>query len=217
MEKRILIISATAKELDTFLNQYRQGKSWKGYEIDLLVTGVGLTATSSNLTRQIHLKRPGLIIQAGTGGCFDRAVPLGSVVAVKQDRIADEGAIEAKQLKTVFDLGLRGRNTFPYAGGWLMNRSTEMSKIKLKKVKAISVNCISSSKEMIRLHRDRYHPVLESMEGAALHYVCLMERVPFIQIRAISNYIGERNKNKWKLKEAIINLNNELISLLNKL
>lgn len=55
------------------------------------------------------------------------------------------------------------------------------------------------------------------MEGAALHYVCLMEKVPFIQIRAVSNYIAERNKKNWNMKSSIINLNTELIRLLDHL
>ena len=54
------------------------------------------------------------------------------------------------------------------------------------------------------------------MEGAALHYVCLQEKVPFIQLRAISNYVGERDKSKWKMQEAITNLHNELLKLLNQ-
>ena len=49
------------------------------------------------------------------------------------------------------------------------------------------------------------------MEGAALHYVCLMEKIPFLQIRSISNYVGERNKRNWNMKEAIANLNKKLI------
>ncbi len=44
-----------------------------------------------------------------------------------------------------------------------------------------------------------------------------MEKIPFLQIRSVSNYIGERNKKKWNMKESIINLNNELTSLLYKL
>ena len=55
------------------------------------------------------------------------------------------------------------------------------------------------------------------MEGAAFHYVCLQQKIPFIQLRAISNYVGERNKTKWKMKEAIINLNEKLIFLLTEL
>jgi len=56
--------------------------------------------------------------------------------------------------------------------------------------------------------------VIESMEGAAFHYVCLQEAVPFLQLRAVSNMIGERDKTKWLMKEAIDNLNKELIVLI---
>jgi futalosine hydrolase len=41
-----------------------------------------------------------------------------------------------------------------------------------------------------------------------------MENIPFIQIRALSNYIGERDKTKWKLHEAVANLNLELQRLI---
>jgi futalosine hydrolase len=41
----------------------------------------------------------------------------------------------------------------------------------------------------------------------------MKENIPFVQIRSISNYVGERNKQKWKLKEAVQNLNKELIRL----
>jgi futalosine hydrolase len=55
------------------------------------------------------------------------------------------------------------------------------------------------------------------MEGAALHYVARMEKIPFIQLRSMSNYIAERNKKKWNMKEAIRNLNEELVKLLMKI
>ena len=55
------------------------------------------------------------------------------------------------------------------------------------------------------------------MEGAALHYVCLMEKIPFLQIRAVSNVIGERDKSRWKLKEAMKSLNESLVFLIQKL
>ncbi|MFZ1371603.1 MAG: futalosine hydrolase, partial [Ferruginibacter sp.] len=63
----------------------------------------------------------------------------------------------------------------------------------------------------------QFKPGIETMEGAALHYVCLQENIPFLQIRSISNYVGERDKIKWKLKEAIENLNTDLIKLINGL
>jgi futalosine hydrolase len=84
-------------------------------------------------------------------------------------------------------------------------------------VKGISVNQITSSKEMIAFYKNKFNPVTESMEGAALHYVCIIEKTPFLQVRSISNYIGERNKKKWNMNESIINLNTELIKLIKKI
>lgn len=55
------------------------------------------------------------------------------------------------------------------------------------------------------------------MEGAALHYTCLLENIPFMQVRAISNYVGERDKSKWKMKEAIRNLNDSIIKIIEEL
>jgi futalosine hydrolase len=55
------------------------------------------------------------------------------------------------------------------------------------------------------------------MEGAALHYIGLKENIPFLQLRSISNYVGERDKEKWQLQEAIRNVNLVLQELLTKL
>jgi futalosine hydrolase len=108
------------------------------------------------------------------------------------------------------------RINIPYKKGWLINTNKEvLKKTKLKIVKGISVNQISTSKQMIKFYRDVFDPVTESMEGAALHYVCLMENVPFVQIRSISNYIGERNKKKWDMMDSIANLNDTLIKTIN--
>ncbi|HJS53967.1 MAG TPA: hypothetical protein VJ765_05465, partial [Chitinophagaceae bacterium] len=70
---------------------------------------------------------------------------------------------------------------------------------------------------MIKFYREEFDPVTESMEGAALHYVCLMEKTPFVQIRSISNYIGERNKQKWNMMDSIINLNKALTTIITSL
>ena len=55
------------------------------------------------------------------------------------------------------------------------------------------------------------------MEGGALHYVCLQEKTAFLQLRSVSNAVGERDKTKWDIKAAVNNLNSTLISLLNRL
>jgi len=213
MGKNILVVAATAKEINPFIELTRTGDI---NNADILISGIGLTASTYHLAKQFSLKKYDLVIQAGVAGCFDLRIPLGAVVAVKQDAIADQSVVELERLKTLFDLNLVPQDQYPYKKGWLINTNKEvLKKTKLKTVKGISVNQISTSKQMIKFYRDVFDPVTESMEGAALHYVCLMENVPFVQIRSISNYIGERNKKKWDMMDSIMNLNDSLMRIIN--
>lgn len=201
-------------EISPFLSEYNQ--AIERDDIDVLITGIGLTATMYSLTKYFSLKRPELVIQAGIAGCFDNKIPLASVVAIRQEAIADESVVENKQFKTLFDLKLVSANRFPYKNGWLINdNSSRLQKTtKLRFVKGISINEITTSKQKIDFYQQAFNPVTESMEGAALHFTCLMEKIPFLQLRSVSNYIGERDKKKWRLQESVINLNNELKRLL---
>ncbi|MBC7947896.1 MAG: futalosine hydrolase, partial [Chitinophagaceae bacterium] len=172
----ILIVAATTREIEPFLSYYRENK--RAWDVDVLITGVGLLSTSHALTRQLHLKKPDLVIQAGIAGCFEPKIPLGTVVLVKQDAVADLGVMENNELRTLFDLGLVKLNQPPFKKGWLGNPEKElMKKSGLKVVSAISVNQVSTSKTDIQNLQRKFSPVIESMEGAALHYVCLMEKI----------------------------------------
>lgn len=208
----ILLVAATAKEIEPFFEYYRNTK--RAQNIDILITGIGLTAATYHLLKQINLKKPEFVIQAGVAGCFDESMPLGDVVAIKKEAIADQSVIEVNKLKTLFDLELIPHDQFPFTKGWLVNNHDILEKTKLKKVKAISVNEITTSDERVTFYKDVFRPVTESLEGAALHYTCLMEKIPFIQVRSVSNYIAERNKKNWNMKESIVNLNKELIELI---
>lgn len=212
----ILVTAATSIELSPFLEQFRKQDTsfFHEQDIDVLITGIGLTATTYSLSKYIQVKRPDLTIQAGVAGCFDVSLPLGTVFAVKQEAIADQSVIELNQLKTLFDLNLVPQDQYPYSKGWLVNKNDILKKTKLKKVNGISVNEITTSKKKVAFYKDHFNPIVESMEGAALHYVCLLEKIPFIQLRSTSNYIAERNKKNWNMKESIINLNKELTRLL---
>ena len=210
-----LLISSTANEIKPFLNYYRKSNDF--FQTDVFITGVGLMNTTYHLLKLIHLKKPGLVVQAGVAGSFEKTLPPATVVIVKKDTVADLGAEENNKLLSVFDLKLEKKNRWPFTNGWLVNKSDEFKKLKLKKVTAVTVNQVSTSKKMIDYCQKKYKPVIETLEGAALHYVCLNENIPFIQLRSVSNYIGERNKKNWKMKEAITNLNEELLTLFNLL
>ncbi len=201
---KLCIAAATIMEIEHLL------ESPLMRDHQLVITGVGSVATAYHLTKIIKDHNPDLIIQAGIAGGFDINLELGQVLTIKRDRIADLGVEEKGQWNDLVDLGLAHENDAPFNGGWLVNENANLGKYGLRTVDAITINEITTNEKRINILKEKYHPVVESMEGAAFHFVCLQENIPFIQLRAISNYVGERDKSKWKMNLAIKNLNLEL-------
>ena len=113
-----------------------------------------------------------------------------------------------------FELGLEEENNFPFSEKILTNSTEEFSFIiDTPWVSGISVNSVTGSDVTASLREKKYNCQIETMEGAAFHYVCLQQQTAFLQVRSISNYVEARDKSKWKMKEAVENLNKWLLSV----
>lgn len=182
---------------------------------DLLISGIGQLRAAYALQNKISGRRPSLVIQAGFGGGLNPE-DTGKVYAIRSECIADLGAIDQRGFRDVFELGLEKPDQFPFQKGILNNpwhRLLDWTGLPV--LDGVTVNEIKSA-DFAGFQRNS-RPVVESMEGAALHYVCLMETIPFLQIRAVSNTIGDRDKTRWKLEEAGHNLHNILTDIIQKL
>jgi futalosine hydrolase len=212
----ILLAAATYREIQPTIDYLHQHNYQVGdHEIDVLITGIGIVSTTYLLTYNINNDRPDYLLQAGIGGSFSTACPPGNVVFINEEIIGDIGVEENNDFIDVFDMGLQELTTGPYTGKSLVNPYwPDWKDYELPFVKGITVNEITTRASRIEQLKQKYQPVIESMEGAALHYTCLMERLPFIQLRAVSNYVGERDKSKWKMTEAIGILNEKLVEIL---
>lgn len=212
----ILLISSTENEISPTLSWLSSINGIvNDHEVETLITGVGNTATTYALTRHLLWRTPELVIQAGVGGSFSWEMPPPSVVFINEEVIADLGAIHNGELSDIFDLGLAAEDELPFTNRMLVNPDTESwTRFGLPFVRGATVNCISSTTQQVQTIKNKYAPVIESMEGAAMHYSCIMEQIPFIQVRAVSNFVGERDKNKWKMMEAIAALNGKLREIL---
>ncbi len=206
---QILLTAATALEIEPFTTADNH--------IDILITGIGVPAAIYHLQKRIHQIDYDFIIQAGIAGSFSNEIELGRVVLVKQDCFADLGMEENGNYTPVFNTSFADKDEFPFADGWMVNTDENLKYANLLKAKAITVNKVSDSEFQKQQFVQTFNADIETMEGAALHYVCLQEQIPFLQIRSISNHVGERDKTKWKMKEAIENLNKELTTLINGL
>jgi futalosine hydrolase len=210
----ILITAATAPEIQAtadFMDALDY--DYKGHQFELLVTGAGILPTCCRLLPYIQKRKPDLVIQAGIAGRFNTALRIGEVVVVATDTLGDTGAEENGRFQTLFDLHLADPDEKPYTAGWLPNRHSILTELPHRNVRAVTVSKISDSHTQKQQLENKFHADIESMEGAAFHFVCLEENIPFLQLRSISNDVGERDKTKWSMQEAIHNLNEALLNL----
>ena len=207
----VLIVAATEFEIGPWLNRNNSHNPIA----DVLITGVGMTATAFTLTKHLQNRKYDLIIQAGVGGSYTEDLGLGDVVFVSSDQFGDAGAEDQDKYLDLFEMGLLTENQFPFSAKKLINPLEVVSnRIVLPQVSGLTVNTVSGSERTIKLRKEKYGCQVESMEGAAFHYVCLQEGVAFAQVRAISNYVMPRDKSQWQMKDAIFNLNNWLIGFI---
>jgi futalosine hydrolase len=217
---KIVIVAATAFEIDP-LKQYLNNVTSSlqdGCDTSFVVTGVGMMAATYALAKYLAAHTPDWVIQAGIAGSFTEEFPPGDVTIVGEEAMGDLGVMEKDGYKDMFDLGLVSRAELPFTDSRLINPWLEhWNFLQLPVARGITVNEITTGPERTALLKKKYNCDVESMEGAALHYVCLQEKVRFVQVRSISNYIGDRDKSNWKLTASISNLNNQLIRMIQKL
>lgn len=219
----ILLITATEAEIAPLIKHIRE--EWLCNEagvfsnndkrLTILHGGVGMVATTYALTKQLAKRKYDLVLQAGVGGSFNRNLKLGDVVCVQNEQIGDLGAEDKDKYLSTFDIGLVDKDEYPFTDGKLLNNNN-VEEVGLPVVSGVTVNTVTGSQQSVAEMQERCGADIESMEGAALHYVCLMEEVPFLQVRAISNYVEPRDRDAWEMSIAVTQLNNFLVNYLNR-
>ena len=177
-------------------------------DIKVLITGVGMVNTALMMGRYAHTDYD-LIINAGVCGAFDKQLELGELVHITEDVLSELGAEDGEGFLTYNQMNLPGEHIYKgiYKDFYLM---IEL----LKKVKGITVNTVHGNDVSIEKVKQLYHPGVESMEGAAFFAACSGTKGNSVQIRAISNYVEKRDKEKWEMPLAIKNLNDFLITFI---
>ncbi len=200
------------REKDKGLREYRLN----GKEIDILITGIGTTFTTFHLTHTLQQHAYNMVINLGIAGSLNPGLKIGEVVNVVTEEFADLGIEKREEFLTLFESGFLDSNEFPFENGMLKATGSE-NWLSLKEVHGVTANISHGKSTSINEIRQKYGADVESMEGAAVFFVCLNLKVPCYQIRAISNYVEPRDPVKWDIPQALINLKSILLKLLDNL
>lgn len=199
---KTLIVAATYPEVSVLCEHFQLPKQelMSAEHFDVLITGVGMTATAFALGRQLNTSYD-LVLNLGIAGAYLAEIPLGTVLQINEDTFSELGAESGSQFIPIDELGF-GKSTFneilppsgPIATG-------------LRAVRGITVNRVHGNRQSIQQIQERLDPATESMEGAAVFMACKRDSIPCLQIRSISNYVEERNTGSWNIPLAISMLN----------
>ena len=219
---KILLISATELEIAPLIQNGAEiisdntfSKRINNTLVTFLITGIGIHSMTYTLTNHLANNSYSFIILAGIAGSYSKKYKIGDIVNVSNERFSDLGQISDNGFDTLFDMGLQDKNQFPFSDGKMENYTLINNSVvnQLPKVKANTIQTIRSKKAQLK----NSNAEIESMEGAAFFFVCMMEKQAFIQIRAISNYVGEMDKSKWNIPLAVSNLSITIMSLIKEI
>lgn len=206
---QILVVASTPEEIAPLIKRQTHA--------EILITGVGAPACLVALMQTICKKRYDFMIQAGIAGSFTETLQPGDCGAVLTDRYADLGIWENGQFEPIEKKDFFQPDEPVPASSWLQNPWLPFAGIDIPLYRGITVNSVGELPAQELAYRNEFAPHLESMEGAAFHHIALQTKIPFLQLRSISNYVGIREKAQWKIREAIHSLDETLVRVIQQL
>jgi len=199
-----------------------------------ITSGIGKTNASHGATTLIEKFSPSIIINFGVGGAYPSScLKTGDIAVAEKEIYGDEGVLFKDGFEGVKTIGIpflkKGRkkyfNEFPLDKR-LREKALECSTLVTRysspgiKIKSGPFLTLSTStgtlKRAVALER-RFHAICENMEGAAVAHICTHYGIPLVEIRGISNAVGNRDTKKWNVKLAAENCQEVVIELLRRL
>jgi futalosine hydrolase len=162
-------------------------------DVEVIEVGVGPVEAGIGTARALAAKRYDAVINAGIAGGFrDRCTVGDAVVVSREDYV---------------DLGLENGSAFPLPGGLELVRHVEASAGLLRPFldglipvivgRGVTSATVTSTTARALVLAHRFRADVESMEGFAVLRAAQLAGVPAIEIRGVSNLVGERESNEW--------------------
>ncbi|MTI84896.1 MAG: futalosine hydrolase [Firmicutes bacterium] len=199
-EVRVLVMTAVPVEREAVL----RGLHGDG-RFDVLLAGVGPVSAAVNTAKVLATARYGLVVSAGIGGGFPGKADVGSVVAAKEIVAADLGVETPEGFSSLDELGLGCTRIQVNAS--LVSAVTDAllaAKLPVKTGPVLTVSTVTGTAESAAELLARVPgAAAEAMEGYGVACAAHDCGVPILELRAISNLVGPRDRAAWRIKDAL--------------
>jgi futalosine hydrolase len=200
-----------------------------GHKVVVLHTGVGKVNAASAVTALLEHCRPDSVVVAGCCGAYPgQGLDIGDLLLASEEICADEGVLTPEGFKDFASLGfplLRSKGIglhnrfaadgrlFDLAGPILQYHAREEG-VGFGIGPLVTISTCSGTLQAGVALQQRTGGLAENMEGAAVAQVCKEYRVPFLELRGVSNMVEDRNPANWDVKTAVERVQQALIALL---
>lgn len=178
----ILVVCALPAELRSFT---------KPAHVEIFACGVGPVEAALRTARKLAMTPYDLVVNAGIGGAFPGRARVGDAVLVTSETYADFGLEGGGELAvppgTLVDVA--------HADATLLARLGDEPA--LPRGTAITVSAVTATAATGERLAARYGAAVESMEGFAVMRAATLAGVAALEVRGISNYVGERARSAW--------------------
>ncbi|MFD2117509.1 futalosine hydrolase [Paenibacillus yanchengensis] len=209
---QILVVTAVAVE-QTAISEGIQLTDYDAI-IDIITCGVGPAAAAAVTATAITKTNYDLIISAGIGGGFTIA-PIGSIVISDVIVAADLGAEDGENFIPVEQLGF-GKNDYEVDTMFANHAGQALQQANIQAIIAPIITVATatgSAKSANRWIQNIPNVAAEAMEGSGVATAAQLANIPVIEIRAISNQVGPRDRSSWRITEALHTLKHTFCAL----
>lgn len=192
----VLIVTAVAAEAEAV----RKGLGPES-PITVAAVGVGMAAAAAGTAKLLTLAngRYRSVISAGIGGGI--GVPLGATVLAARSIAADLGADSPDGFISLDELGF-GSSTFPVDRRLLTSLREALPEAVVGDV--LTVSTVTGTSARTAYVEGRYpNAVAEAMEGYGVACAAELADVGFAELRTISNTVGPRDRESWRIGAAL--------------
>jgi len=191
---RILVATAVPVERDAV------ARALAGTDIEVIAAGVGPALAAAATATALAAAPYGLVVSAGIAGGFQPDAPVGSLVVADEITAADLGAETAEGFLPVTELGF----------GTVTHRPPEplvrdaVAATGARPGAVLTVSTVTGTAARAALLKDRHPTALaEAMEGFGVAEAAALHGVPVLEIRAVSNPVGPRDRAAWRIGDAL--------------
>ena len=197
---RVLVMTSVPAERDAVLRGLRGASRF-----DVVVAGVGPPGPAASTATVLASAEYGLVVSAGIGGGFAGRAEVGSLVVASEIVAADLGAQTPEGFCSLDELGF-GSTRVPVDTD-LTTRVTEAlyaAGLPATTGPVLSVSTVTgTAATALELASRVPGAAAEAMEGYGVATAARNRGVPVLEIRAISNPVGPRDRTAWRIEEAL--------------